>query len=155
MNLQKVFPPESIILDLESSEKEELFEEMLQNICSRLPDVDRDEARAALLAREAKMSTGIIPGVAVPHGSIDTVKGVAGAIGISRKGIDYDAIDKKPVHYVFMLLGNSSDNAGHLETLRKIAILLINPSFISKVSEASSAGDIWDMLGDGENYMEN
>ncbi|MCR5623369.1 MAG: PTS sugar transporter subunit IIA [Treponema sp.] len=155
MNLQKVFPPEGIILDLESSEKEELFEEMLQNICSRLPDVDRDEARAALLAREAKMSTGIIPGVAVPHGSIDTVKGVAGAIGISRKGIDYDAIDKKPVHYVFMLLGNSSDNAGHLETLRKIAILLINPSFISKVSEASSAGDIWDMLGDGENYMEN
>ena len=96
MNLQQVFPPESILLNLESSEKEELFEEMLQNICSRLPDVDRDEARASLLAREAKMSTGILPGVAVPHGSIDTVKGVAGAIGISRRGIDYDAIDKKP-----------------------------------------------------------
>ena len=155
MNLQQVFPPESILLNLESSQKEELFEEMLQNICSRLPSVNRDEARAALLAREAKMSTGILPGVAVPHGSIDTVKGIAGAIGISRKGIDYDAIDKKPVHYIFMLLGNTSDDAGHLEALRKIAILLINPSFVSKLSEAASAGDVWDMLGDGENYMEN
>ena len=43
----------------------------------------------------------------------------------------------------------------HLEALRKIAILLINPSFVSKLSEAASAGDVWDMLGDGENYMEN
>ncbi|MBQ9538532.1 MAG: PTS sugar transporter subunit IIA [Treponema sp.] len=155
MNLQKVFPPESIILNLESTEKEELFEEMLQNICSRLPSVNRDEARKALLAREAKMSTGILPGVAVPHGSIDTVKTVTGAIGISRKGIDYDAMDGKPVHYVFMLLGNSSDNASHLETLRRIAILLINPAFVSKLADASSSGDIWDMLGDGENYMES
>lgn len=155
MNLQKVFPLESIILNLESTEKEELFEELLQNVCSRLPSINRDEARTALLEREAKMSTGILPGVAVPHASIDTVKGVSGVIGISRKGIDYDAIDKKPVHYVFMLLGNSSDNAGHLETLRRIAILLVNPAFVSKLSEATSPGDIWDMLGDGDNYMES
>ncbi len=154
MNLQRVFPPEGILLNLESTEKEELFEEMLQNICSRLPSVNRDEARTALLTREAKMSTGILPGVAVPHGSIDTVKGIAGAIGISKKGIDYNAIDKKPVHYVFMLLGNSSDDAGHLEALRKIAILLMNPDFVNKLSEAASVNDIWDMLGDGENYME-
>lgn len=154
MNLGKVFPPESIILNLESTEKDELFEELVQNIVSRHPEINREEALAALLSREQKMTTGILPGIAVPHCGIDTAKCDAGAIGISKRGIDYDSLDKKPVHFVFMLICNSSDDAGHLENLKKIAILLKNKAFVEKLSAATSVNELADMISNDDNYME-
>ena len=60
--LERVFSPKSIILNLESTEKDELFEEMVESIVSVQPTVDRAQAIAALKEREAKMSTGIMHG---------------------------------------------------------------------------------------------
>ena len=64
MVLQQVFSPKSIILDLQSTEKDELFEEMLEAVVAVQPDIDRSEALHALRERESKMSTGIMHSVA-------------------------------------------------------------------------------------------
>ena len=68
MILDQVFSPESVILNLESSDKEELFEELLESIVAVQPEIDRAQALSALRERESKMSTGIMHGIAVPHG---------------------------------------------------------------------------------------
>ncbi len=147
MNLQQVFSKESIIPDLQSTDKEELFEEMLQAIINVQPDINREEALSALSERESKMTTGIIPSIAVPHCRIDTVRGVAGAIGISRKGIDYDSLDGKPVHFVFMLICNSIEDALHLEVLKNLSVKLENPSFMQSLSECKTADEVYNLLG--------
>ncbi len=147
MNLQQVFSKESIIPDLQSTDKEELFEEMLQAIINVQPDINREEALSALSERESKMTTGIIPSIAVPHCRIDTVRGVAGAIGISRKGIDYDSLDGKPVHFVFMLICNSIEDALHLEVLKNLSVKLENPSFMQSLSECKTADEVCNLLG--------
>lgn len=147
MNLQQVFSKESIIPDLQSTDKEELFEEMLQAIINVQPDINREEALSALSERESKMTTGIIPSIAVPHCRIDTVRGVAGAIGISRKGIDYDSLDGKPVHFVFMLICNSIEDALHLEVLKNLSVKLENPLFMQSLSECKTADEVYDLLG--------
>ncbi|MCR5763661.1 MAG: PTS sugar transporter subunit IIA [Treponema sp.] len=147
MNLQQVFSKQSIIPDLESTEKEELFEEMLQVIVNVQSDINREEALSALSEREAKMTTGIIPSVAVPHCRIDTVRGVAGAIGISKRGIEYDSLDGKPVHFVFMLICNSLEDALHLEVLKDISLKLENPLFLQSLSECKTRDDVYDLLG--------
>ncbi len=147
MILQRVFSPKSIVLDLQSQDKDELFEEMLQAALTMQPDINRDEVVEALQVREAKMTTGILPQIAVPHCSIDTVRGIVGSLGISRRGIDYGSLDGKPVHYVFMMLCSASEDALHLEALKDLATALKNPLFIKELSEKKSAEDVYDLLG--------
>ena len=146
MVLQQVFSPKSIILDLQSTEKDELFEEMLEAVVAVQPDIDRSEALHALRERESKMSTGIMHSVAVPHCCIDTAQGVVWAIGISRAGIDYASLDGAPVHYVFMLVGNAGDNAQHLKVLKSLASVLQQPHFIEDLLQKKSAVDVYALL---------
>lgn len=144
--LEQVFSPKSVILNLESTEKDELFEEMVEAIVSVQSSVDRAQALNALNERESKMSTGIMHDIAVPHGSCMTVKGIVGAIGISRNGIDYDSLDKAPVHLVFMLLSGIEETEKHLAVLKELASVLQNPNFVKEVQEQKSAQAVYDLL---------
>lgn len=150
MVFSKIFSPKSIIVNLESEDKDELFEEMVQVIHSEHPEVGRDDALSVLHAREAQMSTGIMHGVAVPHGICSSVKGCVGAIGISRKGIDYDALDGSPVNLVFMLLCSPNDNNILLEILKELAVVLQDPLFITKLFEKISPQEVFDALCEAE-----
>jgi PTS system fructose-specific IIC component/PTS system nitrogen regulatory IIA component len=129
MFLHEVFPARCVKLDLEAEDKEEAFEEMVDHLClvSRLNA--REEILTALREREAKMSTGIHKGIAVPHGKTNVVNDVYGVLGISRKGIDYDALDGEPVYLLFMLLAPQKDSEKHLRILKRLAELLENPQF--------------------------
>lgn len=146
MTLEQVFVPERVVLNLESSDKEELFEELLNVLVSAQPSIDWTEALAALKEREAKMSTGIMHGIAVPHGNCNSVSDVIGVIGISRAGIDYEALDKAPVHLVFMLLCNPKATEAHLEVLKELATVMQNPAFIKEVMEKTSGQEVYDLL---------
>lgn len=146
MIFANVFSPKSVIVDLESEEKDELFEEMLESIRLAHPEIDREEALNALNEREAQMSTGIMHGIAVPHGRCVSVKGCVGAVGISRAGIDYDSLDGAPVNLVFMLLCGANDDELHLEILKELSSALRDQTFISRLCDKKSAQEVYDLL---------
>ncbi len=146
MILDSVFSPKTIKLNLESTEKDELFEELLEVLVSVYPSVDRTEALSAMQERESKMSTGIMHGIAIPHGATSSVEHIIGAIGISKHGIDYESLDGSPVHLVFLVLYNSSETEGHLAVLKDLATVLQDPSFMKNVIEMQSAQDVYDLL---------
>ena len=146
MGLEQVFSSKGVILNLESTDKDELFEEMVEAIVSVQPQIDRTQALKALRERESKMSTGIMHDIAVPHGSCMTAKGIVGAIGISRKGIDYDALDNAPVHVVFMLMSGPDETEKHLSVLKELASVLQSPAFIKEISEQTTAQGVIDLL---------
>ena len=98
MVLGQIFSPEAISVNLQSESKDEVFEELVEKLVEVYSGLDRTKVLNALLEREQKMSTGIFPGIAVPHARTDMVDKVCGVIGVSKKGIDYDSLDKKPVH---------------------------------------------------------
>jgi PTS system fructose-specific IIC component/PTS system nitrogen regulatory IIA component len=75
------------------------------------------------------MSTGIQKGIAIPHGNTNAVDTVCGVLGISRDGIDYDALDGEPVYLLFMLIAPDKDSEKHLRILQRLAELLGNPQF--------------------------
>jgi PTS system fructose-specific IIC component/PTS system nitrogen regulatory IIA component len=129
MFLHEVFPAKCIKIDLEAEEKEEAFEEMVDCFCQATRNNAREEILHALREREAKMSTGIHKGIAVPHGKTNVVDEVYGVLGISRKGIDYDALDGEPVYLLFMILAPQKDSEKHLRLLKRLAELLENPQF--------------------------
>jgi len=129
MFLQEVFRSEFIKVNLEAEDKEEVFEELADFFCQAHGVNVREELLAALKAREAKMSTGIQKGIAIPHGSTNAVSTVTGVLGISRNGIDYDALDGNPVYLLFMIVGPLDDSETHLRILKRLAELLENTEF--------------------------
>ncbi len=155
MELKQIFSPSSIILNLESTDKDELFEEMVEAVHTFKPEIKREEALTSIRERESKMSTGIMHDVAVPHGSCSSVDGVVGAIGISRKGIDYDALDKAPVHFVFLLLSNVEETEKHLSALKLLASVLQSPEFIKEIFVKETPQDVYNVLCEYESKIDN
>ncbi|MDR1971676.1 MAG: PTS sugar transporter subunit IIA [Treponema sp.] len=141
MFLHEVFPARCIKVDLEAEDKEEAFEEMVDHFCQVTRNNAREEILEALREREAKMSTGIHKGIAVPHGKTNVVDEVFGILGISRKGVDYDALDGEPVYLLFMILAPQKDSEKHLRLLKRLAELLENPQFyMDLLSQKDSQG---------------
>jgi len=133
MFLRDVFPPGVIKVNLEAEDKDEAFEELVDHFCQAGKLNVREEILDALREREAKMSTGIQKGIAIPHGKTNAVASVCGALGISRKGVDYDALDGEPVYLLFMLIAPQKDSEKHLRILKRLAELLENPQFAAEL----------------------
>ena len=129
MFLYEAFPPELIKIGLEAEDKDEVFEEMVDKFCQINKTNIREEILESLWERESKMSTGIQKGIALPHGKTGALTKVQGILGISKKGIDYDALDGHPVYLLFMILAPESDSENYLRLLKRLASLLRNPQF--------------------------
>ena len=142
----EIFPASNIIANLESEDKDELFEEMVEVLVSAQPGISRAEALNVLKERENKMTTGIMPGIAVPHAISSSVKGVVGAVGISRAGIDYGSLDNKPVHVVFMLLFSPDETERHLQIMKRFAELLQHQELCNEMLAKNSAEEIYDLI---------
>ena len=82
--------PENIVLDLQSTDKDELFPELVEFLVRKDPSIDRDEALKALSNREEIKNTCTNPGIAVPHAHLTSIKNTQIILGISRAGIDYE-----------------------------------------------------------------
>ena len=120
MLLTHVFHPQNIKTPLESIDKGELFEEMVDLYVRHNPSIDRNTILSALWARENKMSTAIRDGIALPHARIVGLTEPVGIIGISKEGIHYDSTSTSLIYFVFMLLSTTDNSALHLHILSNI-----------------------------------
>ncbi len=149
MILQKAFRPSTIRIGLESEDKDELFEELVDILARSYPQ-DKAFPREAVLQgiqqREKKMSTGIAKGVAVPHATISGLDGLHGVLGISRKGIDYEALDGEPVYLVFLLVSPPGDAELHLQALRQIALILQDHDLMTALLNSQSSEKAYEIL---------
>lgn len=153
MLLGDIFTKDTIVVNLESTEKDELFEELVEKIHSCFPEVDRAEALKELNEREEKMSTGIMHSVAIPHAQISSIRTTVGAIGISKDGIDYDSLDKAPVYVVFLLLGPENEAERHIQILKSLAQVLQIPGFVDKITKCNTSGEAYKLLCDSEESL--
>jgi len=129
MFLHEAFPPDLIKIGLEAEDKDEAFEELVDFFSKTGKSNARQEILEALRQRESRLSTGIRKGIAIPHGRTDAVKSVHGVIGISKKGLDYDALDGQPVYLIFMVFGPLSESENFMRLLKRLEELLDNPQF--------------------------
>jgi len=133
MFLYEAFPSELIKIGLEAEDKDEAFEELVDQFCQIKKSEARENILEALKERESKMSTGIQKGIALPHGKTNAIDRVQGILGISKRGIDYDALDGQPVYLLFMLLAPQTEAEKHLRLLKRLAGLLGNPQFYTEL----------------------
>jgi len=154
MLLQQVFSPGRILVDLQSEDKDELFEELVDVLAKEGGrGFPRQGALAAIREREAKMSTGIKKGIALPHGKAEGIDGLSGVIGISRRGIEYDALDGQPVYLVFLILSSPRDSEQHLGVLKRLARLLDDPGFYTDLVGVEAPDRAFEVVKKYEDHL--
>ena len=143
--LGDIFNPIRIKMDLEGTTKADVFEELVETIAASEPKYNRRKMLEAIIQRESKMNTIILPGVAVPHGYYSTVSGVIGAIGFSREGIEYDESDQNPVHLLFLLLMDEKSREQHLQVFARLLELLKSPE-LAEIRNKENPKELYDLV---------
>jgi PTS system nitrogen regulatory IIA component len=152
MKLIDILPPGAISVDLSAGSKPEVLAELcgLLEKAGKLPD-----AKAMvqiLLDREALGSTGIGQGVAIPHGKSPSVKAQTAALGISKRGVEFDALDGEPVHIAFLLVAPPDAAGNHLKALAKVSRLLKDKFFRQALKDAKSSEEIIKIIREEDEY---
>jgi mannitol/fructose-specific phosphotransferase system IIA component (Ntr-type) len=102
----------------------------------------------ALKERESIMSTGIGYGIAIPHARLAEIKTMAFAIGISKKGIEYDSIDNNPVHLLILVLAGEKQHKDYLRLLSSIMTVLKKEKTKERIIASESAEEVMAILSE-------
>jgi len=126
MELGDFLGVDQIIVDMKASNRWEAIDELIDQLTAtgKIRPENHDGIAAVVKKRESSMSTGIGFGIGIPHASTDLINEVAGALGRSKKGVAFDALDNQPVSLVVLFLVPQGQFQKHLHTLAHIAKLL-------------------------------
>lgn len=130
------------ILFLEDDNKTSAINTLIEKAVESPNIQDRNKFEKAVFDRESIVSTGIGLGIAIPHVKIDGVKDMTVTFGISKQGIDWDAIDNKPVHIILLIAGSKEQHTLYLRLLSKFILVLKKAQRRETLIEASSANDV-------------
>jgi fructose-specific phosphotransferase system IIA component len=146
MNLKKVLSPETVWVDLKADSKQGIIEEMIDRLCAAGKITDRETVLNAVLEREAKMSTGMQNGVAIPHGKTDAVKSLIAAVGLNKAGVNFDSMDGSPCTIFIMTLSPTKRTGPHIQFLAEVSRLICQPAEREKLLAAKTHGEIYETL---------
>src|SRR6202040_1569674 len=148
MDLADILSKEQIITDLQAANRWEAIDELINNLVAtgKIKPENHEAIAAVVKKRESSMSTGIGFGIGIPHASTDLIYEVVGALGRSKKGINFDALDNQPVNLVMLFLVPQGQFQKHLHTLANIAKLLHKKEFRQALEEAPSAEAMYKII---------
>jgi fructose-specific phosphotransferase system IIA component len=142
MKLSKFCDETLVTFNLKSKTKDEVIEELVDLVATSPMVKDRDELLNDIKERENLVTTGIGYGVAFPHAKTKAVKGIVIAFGRSSDGIDFEAIDHKPV-YLFFLIAAPEDAIGaHLNVMARLSYMMKSEENREKLMKATSPGEV-------------
>ena len=140
--LHELIPTEAVVLDLVGETKDEVLEELVTKLA--LTDEAHLAVRRVLDEREAKGSTGVGHGIAIPHARCEEMEELRMAYGRKFSGIDWDASDGEPVRHVFLILAPPIHVSNqYLQVMGDVAGLVHDPA----------VRDTLDAVTDPEEFM--
>ncbi|MCL1833756.1 MAG: PTS sugar transporter subunit IIA [Leptospirales bacterium] len=134
------------IKNINASNKFDAIEELAKVFDGRDLCNDIDSLINALKEREAIMSTGIGAGIAIPHAKLQTVNEMAFAIGVSKKGIDFDSMDGYAVNLIILVIAGEKQHKDYLRLLSNIMAILKNEPVKEKIIDAISSEEILNII---------
>lgn len=145
MNLKDFFSPDAIDLALRGSTKDEILTEMVGLL--RVDERSSGTLLRILQRRENLGSTGVGRGIAIPHGRSLVVSRLRLAFGHRREGVDYQAIDGRPVFSFFLIVAPPLEISNqYLPVLGKIAQFASRPDVPDRLSALKSPAEFFRLL---------
>lgn len=155
MRMMQLVSEGAIVPRLKAAQRDEVITELVDALVSSgaAPEKLRDELVKSVLERERRGSTGFGRGVAVPHVKHRSVKSMSAAIGLSDRGVDFNALDKQPVYSVFLLLSPEDRPEEHLQAMEVIFKNLSKDTFRRFLRQASSVDEVRTLLEEADNSL--
>ncbi|MGZ8391913.1 MAG: PTS sugar transporter subunit IIA [Gemmatimonadales bacterium] len=145
MRLKEFLSPDAISLSLRGGSKDEILAEMVSLL--RTDERSAGTLLRILQRRENLGSTGIGRGIAIPHGRSLVVSRLRLAFGRKPEGIDFQAIDGKPVFSLFLILAPPLEISNqYLPVLGKIAQFAKEPDIPDRLAGIKSADEFFRLL---------
>lgn len=148
MKIAEFLSPNAVVAELKARNKAAVLEELCQTLARAHPELRVDRLLDVLREREKLGSTGIGEGVAIPHGKLGGLPQLMASFGVSRPGVDFDAIDGKPTHLFFALVAPENSAGVHLKALARISRLFKNNRFRQSILDARSSDEIYRLIAD-------
>jgi fructose-specific phosphotransferase system IIA component len=150
VQLTELLTPERIKIPLVSTSKDEILGELVEVVGKSTPIRDLNEVLRAVREREEVLSTGIGSGVAIPHGKSSSISELALVAGVMPEGIDFEALDGRPVNLFFLLIGPEAAAGQHVKALSRISRLLRRDSFRIRLAEATTSKEFYEIIAEAE-----
>ena len=146
MKVTDFLAADMIVSDLKSDTKSGVLGELALHLASHMSGVDGNVLKKVLEERELLASTAIGDGIAIPHGKLDAVGRLVGTLGRAREGIEFESIDGKPTHLVFMLVAPASSTGVHLKALARLSRLFRDADFRERLMAAADAPAMYQVI---------
>ena len=101
-------------------------------------NIDKDVIFKALKEREAMGSTGFSRGIAIPHCQLEGIDHFIIAIAICKKGISFNALDKKRSKIFITIVGPKGDRSTHLKLLAQVSQILKEPGVADDMLQSTT-----------------
>ena len=150
MAISDLISLETITTQISAREKSQIIEELLDLLVKIQLVTEKEKALMALLEREAKGSTGLEKGVAVPHAKCEGVEKLCMSVGIAKEGIDFEAIDGKPSYLFFLMMAPSGASGPHVQALANLAKLMQKNSFRQRLIECDTPDKVLQCIKEAE-----
>jgi nitrogen PTS system EIIA component len=146
MKVVDFLSPDAVIPALAGTSKAAVLAEMAGFVAVHMSGekaLDVEALRRTLEEREQLGSTAIGDGIAIPHGKLDNIDRLVGALGRSTAGLAFDSLDGKPTYLVCMLVAPSNSAGVHLKALARLSRLFRDPGFRQRLLDAPDGATMY------------
>lgn len=145
MELREFFSEDAVKLELEGNTKDDVLKELISLL--KLDEKAEGMLFKMLKRRENLGSTGIGRGIAIPHCRSLVVNRLRVAFGRKASGLDFKAIDDKPVHFMFLIVAPPLEVSNqYLPVLGKIAQFSKEPDVPQRLMTLPTPADFMALL---------
>lgn len=146
MDITNLISESLICTNLKGETKDEIISELVDIMDKNNCLYNKYEFLNDVLKREKSISTGIGNGIGMPHGKSTAVKQACLALGISKKGINFDSIDDELVNIIFLIaVPKEADNI-HLKILGYLSRKLMHEEFREALKKEKTSKKIIECL---------
>jgi fructose-specific phosphotransferase system IIA component len=134
------------VLYLKTADKEQAIELLLDLICRDEKIIDPQKIRHAIWEREKSMSTGIGEGIAIPHARSKAATDFVVAFALVKEGLDFEALDGKPVNVIFMIVANDTQDKKYVRLLSRLMLRMKNTELITNLLSCKDSSELYKVL---------
>ena len=146
MKLSKFCDESLVVFNMKATNKDDAFEELTALASTSNMIKDEELLVKDVKEREELVTTGVGYGVAFPHAKTKSAKGIVIAFGRHNDGIDFDAMDHRPVHLFFLIAAPEDAIGAHLNIMARLSYLMKSEENRKRLLEATSPGDVLTLI---------
>lgn len=151
MKLKELIIEKAIVPSLKGTKRDDCISELLDALAKTgaFKPTLKAEFLKAVVKREKKGSTGFGHGVAIPHVKTSEVSRCVATVGLHAAGIDFNALDRQPVHAVFLLLSPEDQPEAHIDAMESL-FALNEERYRKFLKQARSVSDVVTLLEEAD-----